>query len=345
MAALYTPHPPALQVAFSDLSRQAEEQPFLLTGTPGSVGERTVSGRRFLYRQHYTAAGSKEAEYLGPAEAPDAIERASAIREQLTVANALLETARMLARGGYVRVDARTDAILVAFANHGLFRAGAVLVGSHAYGALLNVLGVRAAGYATEDVDLARPRRLDLSEGTSFARVLEASTIELKPVPPFDPRSPSTSWKPPGADRLRVDLLAPGRGEEPSIVAVPELAGHATGLPHLRYLLEEPVASVVIGRAAVIPVRVPRPERLAWHKLLVSQLRSRARDKREKDLAQGGVLCAILADREEATLEEGFRALAPASRGPARAAGRVVARKIAESPHARAADVIASLVR
>ena len=43
---LFTRHPLALQTAFSDLGRRALEQPFLLTGTPGSVSVREVSGLR-----------------------------------------------------------------------------------------------------------------------------------------------------------------------------------------------------------------------------------------------------------------------------------------------------------
>lgn len=48
MVALFTPHPLALQTAFSEIKRRANEQSFLLIGTSGSVGERKVKGRRFL---------------------------------------------------------------------------------------------------------------------------------------------------------------------------------------------------------------------------------------------------------------------------------------------------------
>ncbi len=51
MAALYSAHPLVLQTAYADLKRQAQEQPFVLIGTPGTVSARTVKGQSFLYRQ------------------------------------------------------------------------------------------------------------------------------------------------------------------------------------------------------------------------------------------------------------------------------------------------------
>ncbi len=102
---------------------------------------------------------------------------------------------------------------------------------------------------------------------------------------PVSSSSPNLSWiarnRPPpsslqGADRLRVDLLVPASAASMKVVAVPELHAHATALPHFSYLLEQPMQSVLLGRFAVIPVNVPLPERFAWHKLLLSQLKSRS---------------------------------------------------------------------
>jgi hypothetical protein len=115
---------------------------------------------------------------------------------------------------GYVRVDKRAVSVLGSLANHRLFAAGAILVGSHAYGALLNELGVRAAALPTEGVDIARAQRLDdsLLRDADFERMLADSGVPLHPVPGFG-KAPATSYKVAGADRFRVDLLVPSRGE------------------------------------------------------------------------------------------------------------------------------------
>jgi hypothetical protein len=344
MPKLFTTHLPSLQVAFSDLKRQALEQPFLLTGTPGSVTTREVNGRPFFYRQYYDAQDKKSADYLGAVDDPTGAARAQQVRDQIATANALLAVARLLSRGGYVRVDARTDAILTALANNELFRAGALLVGSHAYGALLNDLGARTAGYATEDIDVARDRALGLTGAKSFEAMLADSKLALHPVPQMDRKKPSTSFKPPGADRLRVDLLVPTAGDSVKVLELRELEAHATGLPYFRYVLQDPVDTVVLGRSAVIPVKVPRPERLAWHKMLVSELRHRTSDKKAKDVDQAAVLFAVVAEREPGALEEAFQELPRSARTKTKAAAEGVLSRLHTAGHERAADLMNELL-
>lgn len=341
MAALFSLHPLVLETAYSDLKRLASEQRLLLVGTPGSVGTREVNGRPFLYRQFYDAQGKKRSDYLGPAGDGEAEARAAAVREAIEATSGLLERARLLARQGYVRADTKSGAVLTAVAQRGLFRAGGILVGSHAYGVLLNELGVRAAAFATGDVDLARRERLSL-EG-SFAEMLEASHLLLTPVPGFDRASPSTSFKAPGREGLRVDLLVPTSGNELGVRSVPELEAHATAVPQLSYLLHEPIDAIVIGREAVPPVRVPRPERFAWHKMLVSQLRSSTSDKRNKDLHQAAVVFAALAEREPDALGEAWSAARHKTKIAAGAAK--VRALLAAHGHERAVELLDELTR
>ena len=343
---LFTRHPLALQTAFSDLKRRALEQPFLLTGTPGSVGVREVSGRSFYYRQFYDAQGKKGAEYIGPVGASQAEERASAVRAAILLTQELVKEGRLLAQTGYVRADPRTGAILGALANRELFRAGAVLVGSHAYGALLNELGVRAAAFATEDVDIARDRPLEvaLKEDVDFETILAESTVPLLPVPGFDRKAPATSFKAAGPDRLRVDLLVPARGAEVSTRAVPELRAHAQAMPYLRQLLARPIDAVVLGREGVVPVKVPRPEAFAWHKVLLSQLRGATSDKRGKDRAQAAVLLAVLAEDAPDALAGAFDELPRGTKTKTRGAAKPVVELLAKAGHERAAEVVNGMV-
>lgn len=342
--ALFTRQPLLAQTAYSELKRRAGEQEAVLLGTPGSVDERLVSGSRFFYRQFYDAEGKKTADYLGPV-AGEGAARAEAVRAQIARANELLRDARDLARYGYVRVEPRTSAVLASLANHGLFRAGAMLVGSHAYGALLNELGVRAAAFLTEDVDIARgdPLNVVLAPGQTFQTMLEASRVPLVAVPSLDRKAPPTSFKVKGAGRLRVDLLAAGRGKEPSTRAVPELRAHATALPYFGYLLEESLEGVALGKENVVPVRLPMPERMAWHKMLVSELRGPTREKRAKDVQQAAVLFAVLAEDAPDALQEAFRALPRGAGALVRRAAKQVRITLEASGHARALEVLDEL--
>ena len=346
MATLFTKQPMALQTAFAELKRQALEQPVVLVGTPGSVVTRTNAGRRFLYRDYYDPTGKKAGDYIGPEQDPAAQSRAAEVREQIAFANHLLEEAALLVQNGYVRVEPRTNAILAALANNLLFRAGAVLVGSHAYGALLNDLGARSAATGTEDVDVARGRPLSLSEDAkSFEEMLQDSRVPLHPVPQLDRRMPPTSFKPPGRDRLRVDLLMPTSGPAVKTLSVPELDAHATALPWLRYLTDETLPGLVIGRSAMIPVNLPRPERLAWHKMLVSQIRHETAEKAPKDLEQAATLVAILAEAAPDSVEAAFAAVPRGARATTKEGGRRVLARLKTTTHEQAVDLIEGLVR
>jgi len=345
MTALFTRHSMLLQTGFSEVKRQASEQASVLVGSPGSVGVRQVKGSGFYYRQFYDAEGRKAAEYLGAVRSAEAERRAEAVREQIRLATALAREVRLLADRGYVRVDARAGAIVASFANHGLFRAGAVLVGSHAYGALLNEVGVRAAAFATEDVDLARSAPLALGDGekAEFSRVLADSTVKLAPVPALSRGAPSTSYKVPGRDRLRVDLLVPASGSEITTRPVPELAAHATALPHLRPLLEGATESVLLTREGAVPIRVPRPESFVWHKMQLVSLRGES-DKKRKDAHQAAVLLATLAEDAPEALESVHAALSAPARKRLVAGATQVLRLLEPHAHPRAVELLTALV-
>jgi hypothetical protein len=305
-----------------------------------------VKGRRFLYRQFYDAQGKKKAEYIGPEGDATAEAKAAELRAQMELTRALIRDGRILVRQGYVRADLRTGAILAALANHGLFRAGAVLVGSHAFGALLNALGVAGAAFFTEDIDIARsgPLKLALPEETGFLELLRTSTVPLTPIPALDRKGPSTSYKPPGLDRLHVDLLVPADGFDVSTLHVPELKAHATALPFLHYLLADTIDAVLMARECMVPLTIPSGERFSWHKMLVAQLRASSSEKRAKDIHQAAVLFAILAEDAPEDLLAAFEALPRSALSKVLAGARQVLELLAAGPHERAADLLAEVL-
>jgi hypothetical protein len=341
---LLSPHPPYLQAAYSDLKRRALEQRSVLVGSAGSIAERTVKARQYAYRQYYDAAGKKTQDYLGPSDDPAAQAEVEHVRALIDTAGALTRDARPLLRAGYVGAERRVGAILGALFNHAFFHSGGVLVGSHAYATMLNDLGVRAGSFATHDVDLARGEKLAFERPTSFEAMLGDSGLEILPVPSMVRGAPSTAFKPRGGDRLRIDLLAATRGRDIKAVRVPELEAHATALPLFAPLLEAPVDTVMLAREAVIPVRTPRPEALALHKMLVSRLRRIDSDKRQKDVAQAAVLFAALAERDPSSLRDAYRALPRGVRGKTREGAAPVARALEAEGAEQALDLLRDLI-
>ena len=344
MPRLFSRHSLVLQTSFAEIKRRATELASVPVGSPGSVGIREVKGRKFYYRQFYDASGRKAADYLGPVDDAKAEARARSVREEIAATTSLVKEVRILVQQGYVRADPRTSAILGALANHRLFHGGALLVGSHAYGALLNELGIRAAAFFTEDVDIARGEALQIAGDGNFEQILAASTVPLIAVPGLGRKAPTTSYKAPGNDRLRVDLLAPARGRDTTTQAVPELQAHATALPYLAYLLEAPIEGVVLGRESVVPVRIPRAERFAWHKMFVSQARSATSEKKNKDILQASVLFAALVEDAPGALDEALAAMPRGARSKAMAGAKAVLRQLDTAGHERAAEALKDLL-
>lgn len=89
-----------------------------------------------------------------------------------------------------------------------------------------------------------------------------------------------------------------------------------------------------------MPVNVPRPERFAWHKMLVSQLRHDTSEKRTKDIEQAAVLVAVLAERAPESLEQATSDLPRGALTKAMRGARAVLNRLSVTKHASAASVL-----
>lgn len=344
---LFTPHSRALTVLYADLESHALGQREVFVGTAGSVIQRTnASGFPFYSHQFYDGDGKKRERYLaGPVGEPQADAVADDLKARIQEVKDLTSSLRLLGREGFNLVDAKTYATLASLHNHGVFAAGGMLIGSHAYGVLLNRLGVRATPYTTEDIDVARREALAFEKPPEHGllEMLKDSGIAFVEVPPLDRKAPSTSFKQQGRSRFHVDLLVPSANEDFPVVAVPELQAHATGLPYLSYLLAESQMAMLMARSGCCQVRVPLPERFAVHKLLVSRLRHGREAKSDKDVYQACVLCAALAESHPGAIE------AAAAQVPRRAARYLTsavksAQRFLEAVHDRAWNELSSAI-
>jgi hypothetical protein len=130
-----------------------------LLGT--SLVSKTIAGHRYWYAQR-TENGKKVQHYLGrqTPQLEALVARWRRAREEAATRAELVAMAR--AAGAYVvsAPEARVIEMLDA-----VFRVGAVLVGSHAFGCYGNMLGVRwqEAMVRTEDVDVAHDYRIALA--------------------------------------------------------------------------------------------------------------------------------------------------------------------------------------
>lgn len=274
---------------------------------PGSFVSKRVKGNTYWYLQR-SIAGRREQRYLGP-ESPALLswmERAREARaETRSDVERRADLVDMLAAGGATPASAGPGRVIEGLAAAGVFRLGGVLVGTHAFLCLANVLGVafERRHVRTEDVDIAHDPRLAVGFGPEEPPAdVPTALREVEPgffgVPGFDPREPSTSFSIRGR-HLRVDLVTPRRGrmsEEP--VVLRRLGAAARPLAFLDYLLEDTVQAVLLYGAGAL-VNVPDPARFALHKLWLADRRPAALHARaRKDLDQAGaVLEVLLQDR------------------------------------------------
>jgi len=116
------------------------------------------------------------------------------------------------------------------------------------------------------------------------------------PVPPLDPKHPSTSFKVRG-NPLRVDVLTPEtRPGQNTPVFISRFNVAAQPLRFLDCLIDNPVKSAVINGGGIL-VAVPHPAKSAIHKLIISQERElTAHDKVEKDIMQAAQVISVLSD-------------------------------------------------
>lgn len=341
---LFTRHDASSHARYQALKQLARTQRRVLQGAPGMLKRRTRGGTEYWVREFNRVDGRKADEHIGTVAGVDAA-RLEEIQAEIDLAKALMSGSSALRLFGYQRVERKTAAVLAAIFNNGLFQAGLTLVGSHAYGALLNEYGIAAPAYRTQDIDVARsqPLQIALPADTDFQRILNDSGLEFVAVPGMPSRQPSASFKVPGLDALSVDVLVPGETLG-KVVAVAELRTHAQEVPLLDFLVEQPIQAIVLGPNHVVPARVPAPERFVLHKLMSSQSRKTDRDKIRKDLEQAAVLAAAMEEDTPGSLEETFRTM-PAAGRPAAKRGAKAAAKLLEDSHLPAYEGLDRIAR
>jgi hypothetical protein len=259
-----------------------------------------VRGNTYWYMQ-VTVGARKLQQYVGP-DTPD-VRQAVRAEKQLTDSHEparrdRLRLVAMLARGGAYTLPASESRVFELLERAGLFAAGAVVVGSHAFLAYGNMLGARWETEAarTADIDSGAVPLAIADRPVDLPQLLADSGLGFLPVPALDRKHPSTSFKIRGRE-LIVDLLTPLRGTpRRRPVALPWLGAFATPVRYLDYLLDEAQPAALLGGAGVL-VNVPNPARYALHKLALSRMRPAAwHTKAAKDIDQAKQIIDVLLD-------------------------------------------------
>lgn len=298
-------------VLYADLRERLEmfEAMRDIASLSGQFTTKTVKGSIYHYFQATLSSGRTQI-YLGP----DSEEIRRLIDQRKAGAKDVGSDGKMFQRlgsqliaGGVTPVMPDMSRIIGRLADSGVFRLGGVLVGTVAYQILGPHLGViwDAGVRMTQDVDLAGDTRIAVAVPNLQADVpaaLESLQMGFFPVPRLSRKEPSTSYAIRGKT-LRIDLLTPAKRGATAPVFIRRLNAAAAPLKYLDYLIEEPIAAVMISGNPCL-VKVPQPARYALHKLIVSQERdATATDKKRKDMDQAAAMLAILREARPGDIE------------------------------------------
>lgn len=315
---LYTEFPLATQTAFAGINEAARQADLnrSIADLPGGFAKKTVSGRAYWYYQVKNPDGQLRQSYVGPDDAATQalIQRHADPLKKLSNQH-LVRLARSALELGCAEIPAKHARVIARLADTGLFSAGGILVGTHAFLAYQNIFGVRwSAGAATLDLDFAHAGRnvsLALPENLTLDTTAAIDSLEMG----FIPHQAHTSFRKADEPDFDLDFLTSrGRtGNTPGLVKRLNLP-----LQPLRFMelsLQDPMRATLLARSGPMVVNLPRPERYALHKLLVYGERPQAqRTKSRKDVAQAAALIDYLLTHD--TEEMGAMWIDVNSRGP-----------------------------
>lgn len=285
----------------------------------GTFARKQVKGKTYWYFQYTEVSGKKRQLYVGPEN-----ERVLALIERHAAggANPALERlARSAEALGNMPVLGRHFRIVQRLADYGFFRAGGVLVGTHAFLSLGNMLGVRwTDALRTQDVDFAHAGKtltiaLPATIEIDTHAAIESLQMGLLPIEHSDGTTGAT-YLDPRDPEFRIDFLTPLHRGGSAPYRHPQLGIVLQPLKFMEYLLQDVQQAAVMNAAGAVLVNVPHPARYALHKLIVAGERPASRiAKSNKDVQQTTAL--LLAMREQATswqVEEAWSDLL--ARGP-----------------------------
>src|SRR5262249_40364831 len=153
---------------------------------------------------------------------------------------------------------------------------------------VLSLFLTEEAGWVTQtdDIDIASFEHLSMViEDTTNPDLVEAlSGLGFGPAPTINHKTP-TLWALPDAISF-VDFPPPAFSADEKPTRLPTLNLWAQSLHYLNFLIRDPMPAVVPYMEGLL-VQIPKPERYAIHKLIVSQVRrGENQDKKRKDIAQ-----------------------------------------------------------
>jgi hypothetical protein len=319
-ALLFTDLSASAQTNFAELFEQVQAAAFdrSVRDLPGSFNKKVIKGREYWYWQVRDLQGVNRQVYLGPDD--ERVRKLVQMHRDGAPPQAadLASLAGACVALGCASVIPQHFEVINRMAGHGFFRAGGVLVGTHAFIATANMLGVRwKGGWRTNDVDVAHAGKnvsLALAENAKADMHDAITSLEMGLLPQQSLASGAAATYITARKDIRVDLLTSAGRKDDAYLYEP-LNVRLQPLKFMEFSLEHTTQTALISGEQVVLVNIPSPMRYAMHKLVIMGEREEAfRTKIQKDAGQVAALVEYGLLRSASALEAAARDLM--SRGP-----------------------------
>jgi len=307
------------QNAYADLlnAAMAAHVSGSVAGLNGSFAKKTVHGREYWYFQFRDIGRSVKQIYVGPESAAlsalirDHKDHEPKPLQRLAAAAVALGCDPMLPK--HFRVIRR-------LAEYGFFKRGGILVGTHAFMAMGNMLGIAPTErMQTQDVDFAHAGKnisvaLPANIKVETASAIESLKMGLLPISSLS-GSLGGTYINPKDPAFRLDFLTSRHTRSDAPVFIEGLQIALQPLRFMEFSMVEITQAALLSDEGCVMVNIPRPDRFAIHKLIVSAERDVANAvKAEKDVRQANVLIQYYLDHRPEEIAETYRDAL--SRGP-----------------------------
>ncbi len=306
---LYSPLSQRAATAYAELleTARALELDRDIAALSGGFAAKTVKGKQYWYYQYRDVDDALRQLYVGPDD--ERVRALIARTKQSTNHAQIVPMARAAIELGCEPITPPHFNVIKRIAEYGFFRAGGVLVGTHAFVGLASLLAVRWSSTSrTDDVDFAFPgKHLEIALPADLAvdvpAAVESLALGFLPTSAFNPAGSKATYVA-AKHNLRIDFLTTRRRSD-APVHVENLKVAMQPLPYMELLLEHPVQVALIARAGAVIINAPDPVNLAIHKLIVATARGASwRTKSVKDLTQAAALFEVLATTDSAQVGE-----------------------------------------
>jgi len=260
----------------------------------GSFASKTVKGHQYWYYQYSEPSGNLKQIFVGPDN--DAVRSLIEEKNRPGATEGLIPLAASAVALGCSNVLPKHLRVIRRLSEYGFFRAGGVLIGTHAFLAYGNMLGVHWGDSSlTQDIDFAHAGKnvalaLPSNIEVQTHEAIQSLQMGLLPISGLQGKTGATYLAPrdPG---FRLDFLTTmHRGGEEKYEH-PQLHVTLQPLKFMEYSLVQVQQAVLFNAEGAVVVNIPHPARYALHKLIVYGERAGTyAAKSGKDLIQAASL-------------------------------------------------------